>query len=371
MRTGTITFHAPNNNGSFLQAYALQTVLNRQLGVENEIINYQSEQQIRQYSVFRYPKSTGDVGRNLISLMHYAKLKRRHNRFEMMRKENLILSEQYSTANEVYDTINSYDVLICGSDQIWNTEARDYSDVYFMTRADKKKISYAASFGSHIENVNKEKVLLNLSDFKHISVRERAGRDLCNELLPNKQIEIVCDPTLLLSKNEYCKLEDKVNLKNPYIFLYTINFSNEILMAAQKLSKEMKIPVYAAYTSYSCVKCIKYGIKVLYDVGPAQFLWLINNATYICSNSFHGVVFSIIYEKQFCRPSFVNEDGTLVVDDRIDNLLNLLGLNERSVNHNNMNFKILHEKIDYIMVREKLDRIRENGILYLEKAIKD
>lgn len=61
----------------------------------------------------------------------------------------------------------------------------------------------------------------------------------------------MCDPTLLLSKNEYCKLEDKVNLKNQYIFLYTINFSDKILMAAQKLSKEMKIPVYAAYTSYS------------------------------------------------------------------------------------------------------------------------
>lgn len=113
--------------------------------MENEIINYQSEQQIRQYSVFRYPKSTGDVGRNLISLMHYAKRKRKHNRFEMMRKENLILSEQYSTANEVYDAINSYDFLVCGSNQIWNTEARYYSDVYFMTCTNKKKISYAAS----------------------------------------------------------------------------------------------------------------------------------------------------------------------------------------------------------------------------------
>lgn len=60
-----------------------------------------------------------------------------------------------------------------------------------------------------------------------------------------------------------------------------------------------------------------------------------------------------------------------MVDDRIDNLLNLLGLNERSENYNNMNFKVLHEKIDYIMIRENLDRIRENGILYLEKAIKD
>ena len=160
-------------------------------------------------------------------------------------------------------------------------------------------------------------------------------------------------------------------MKEPYIFLYTINYSDEILQAAQKLSKETRIPVYAPFTGYSCIKCRKYGIKVLYDVGPAEFLWLVENATYTCSNSFHGIVFSIIFEKQFCRPTCVNEGGTLAMDDRIDNLLSQLGLNERTVKYSDVTSKLLQREIDYTLVRKKLDKIRENGIRYLETALLD
>ena len=151
--TGKMVY-APNNNGSFLQAYALQTVLKNQLGgVENEIIDFYSEKQMRQYSVFRKPKSGGDIGRNLISLVHYKGLKSRHERFDQMRKKHLALSRRCAVEKEVYEVANAYDTLICGSDQIWNTEARDYSDAYFMTGVEKKKISYAASFGSHIHQI--------------------------------------------------------------------------------------------------------------------------------------------------------------------------------------------------------------------------
>lgn len=370
MKTGTITFHAPNNNGSFLQAYALQTVLKNQLG-GNEIIDFYSEKQMRQYSVFRKLKSGGDIGRNLISLVHYSGLKSRHERFDRMRKKYLALSRRCVTEKEVYEVANAYDTLICGSDQIWNTEARDYSDAYFMAGVDKKKISYAASFGSHIESINKEKVQKNISGFTHISVREKAGEEFLKNLLPDKKVELVCDPTLLLQKAEYSKLMEKENVKEPYIFLYTINYGDEILQAAQKLSKEIQIPVYASFTGYSCVKCRKYGIKVLYDVGPAEFLRLVENATYTCSNSFHGIVFSIIFEKQFCRPVSVNKDGTLAGDDRIDSLLSQLELNGRTVKYSDVTSELLQRKIDYTLVREKLDKIRENGIRYLKTALLD
>ena len=107
MKTGTITFHAPNNNGSFFQAYALQTVLQSQLGVENEIIDFYSEKQMRQYSMFRKPKSGGDIGRNLISLVHYSGLKSRHERFDQMRKKHLVLSKRCTTEQEVYEVADA------------------------------------------------------------------------------------------------------------------------------------------------------------------------------------------------------------------------------------------------------------------------
>lgn len=372
MKTGTITFHAPNNNGSFLQAYALQTVLQNQLGVANEIIDFYSEKQMRQYSVFRKPKSGGDIVRNLISLVHYSGLKSRHERFDRMRKKHLVLSKRCTTEQEVREMADAYDTLICGSDQIWNTEARDYSDAYFLAGVEKKKISYAASFGSHIESIDKDKVQKNISSFSYVSVREKAGEELLKDFLPGKKVELVCDPTLLLLKAEYSNLGGyNGGINGSYIFLYTINYSDEILQAAQKLSKETQIPVYTSFTGYSCIKCRKYGIKVLYGVGPAEFLWLVENATYTCSNSFHGIVFSIIFEKQFCRPTFVNKDGTLAMDDRIDNLLSQLGLNERTVKYSDATSELLQKKIDYVLVKEKLDKIRENGICFLKKALLD
>lgn len=208
MKTGTITFHAPNNNGSFLQAYALQNILIDECHVENEIIDFYSEQQARQYSVFRKPRSAGDIGRNLISAAHYAGLSRRHQRFDAMRKQHLILSERCTTEKEVYDLVPKYDLVVCGSDQIWNTGARDYSDVYFM-RGGERKISYAASFGSHIENVDLDKVQKNIAEFSNISVREEAGQELLHSISPDKEVQIVCDPTLLLDKSRYDLLIQK------------------------------------------------------------------------------------------------------------------------------------------------------------------
>ncbi len=370
MKTGTITFHAPNNNGSFLQAYALQNILINECHVENEIIDFYSEQQARQYSVFRKPRSVGDIGRNLISVAHYAGLSRRYQRFDAMRKQHLILSRRCATAKEVYDLVPKYDLIVCGSDQIWNTGARDYSDVYFMTGGQNKKISYAASFGSHIENVDLDKAQKNIAEFSNISVREEAGQELLHSISPDKEVRIVCDPTLLLDKSRYAPLSqiEKV-VQEPYIFLYTINYSEEVLTVAQKLSNELGLPVYAAFTGYSCVKCRKYGTKVLYDVGPSEFLWLIKHAAYTCSNSFHGIAFSVIFEKQFCRPTSVDANGKLSIDDRIDGFLGQIGLDERTVRVNDDCTEMIQKPIDYNKVNEKLNAIRENGIGYLKTAL--
>lgn len=371
MKTGTITFHAPNNNGSFLQAYALQNILINECHVENEIIDFYSEQQARQYSVFRKPRSVGDVVRNLISVAHYAGLSRRHQRFDVIRKQHLILSSRCTTEKEVYDLVPNYDVIVCGSDQIWNTGARDYSDVYFMVEGKKRKISYAASFGARIENVCKDRVGKSVSEFSNISVREKAGQDLLHSISPDKEVQIVCDPTLLLDKSRYDLLicSDRIGVQEPYIFLYTIDYREEVLTIVQNLSMELCMPVYAAFTGYSCVRCRKYGIKVLYDVGPAEFLWLVKHATYTCSNSFHGIAFSIIFEKQFCRPNSIDADGNLSTDDRIDGFLGQIGLNERTVSVNDSYTEMIQKPIDYSKVNEKLNAIRENGISYLKTAL--
>ncbi|MFR2776299.1 MAG: polysaccharide pyruvyl transferase family protein [Anaerostipes sp.] len=368
MKTATLTFHAPNNNGSFLQAYALQQVLTKCLGVENDIIDYCTDKQIHQYSVFRKPHSMGDIVRNFISMMHYAPLKKRYNRFEVMRKTYLKMTRRCKEPEEVYCIAGTYDVLICGSDQIWNTAARDFSEAYFLPNVRTKKITYAVSCGSHVNDVDANKIISQARVFSHLSVRENTGYDLLKSS-GIENVEIVCDPTLLLKKKDYQHLYNHQRLiKKPYIFLYTINYGDEVLELAAYLSKKYAMPVYTPFTGYSAMKCRKYGIKVLYDVAPDRFLNLLDNAAYTCSNSFHGIAFSIILEKQFFRPCKLNESRQIIRDDRIDGLLDILHLNDRRI-YKDGGVLLPTNIISYDEVEKQLDVIRNRALNYLKYAL--
>ncbi len=371
MKTATITFHAPNNNGSFLQAYALQQILTNEVGVENVIIDYSSDSQIRQYSLLRFPHSVGDLGRNLISLMHYPSLKRRVSRFEEIRKTYLKMTPRYTKASEVYAEAQDYDAVICVSDQIWNTGARDYSDVYFMPEFNKKKISYAVSFGSDTKTIDKERVKGFLSGFSAVSAREKAGCDFLSEMGIDSRV--MCDPTLLLKKSDYIPLmSKKAEADGKYIFLYTINYGDSVLQTAKAVSEKYGLPVYTPFTGYSAEKAKKYGIKVLYDVAPAQFLRLINDAEYVCTNSFHGTAFSVIFEKKFFRMGkWDAEKGALVEDDRIDGLLERIGLTDCTAYVVGTETVIPAPEWNYSDVETKTEDIRNAAVDFLRETLLD
>lgn len=367
MKTGTLTFHSPNNNGSFLQAYAMQKVL-IEAGYENEIIDYYSFDQVRQYSIFRAPRNVGDFIRNAISLLHYGQLSHRYNVFQRLRKEHLQMSRHFDTCQEALAVIDDYDAIICGSDQIWNTRARDFSDIYLLPGIGKKKITYAVSCGSHIEDVDQELVIKYAKDFKALSVREEA---LFNFFKQNgvDKVRTVLDPTLLLKKEDYKPLYSKnAIITSKYIFLYTINYSNEVLKNAKRIAHILGLPVYAAFTGYSAYKCKMYGIKVIYDMTPDVFLNLIDNASYVFTNSFHGTAFSIIFRKNFYRLCEMDDYGKNIIDDRIDNILGKLDL--KNVNCN-LNDSIENKEVDYSNIEAKLASMIEESKKYLIDALKD
>lgn len=116
-----------------------------------------------------------------------------------MRKTYLKLTKRCKEPEEVYCIAKDYDLLICGSDQIWNTKARDFSEVYFLPNVSSKKITYAVSCGSHVNDVDTNKIIVWARTFSHLSVRENAGYDLL-ESGGIDYVKIVCDPTLLLKK---------------------------------------------------------------------------------------------------------------------------------------------------------------------------
>ncbi len=367
MRTATITFHAPNNNGSFLQAYALQKYLITHFdNVENDIIDFQPEAQQQQYAVFRKIHSKKDILRNLISVRHYKALSKRFASFSEMREKHLKMTKRCTTTEEALKIADNYDLVIAGSDQIWNTTARDFSEAFLLPGIAKKS-TYAVSCGSHLNEVDGDKICSAMLSFENISVRENDTKKFL-EKRTKRSIETVLDPTFLLKKEEYSGLYEKERiLKEKYVFLYTINYDEDALRQTVSIAERLGgCKIVVPFTGYSAIKAEKYGIKVMWDVAPDAFLNLIENAECVCSNSFHGIAFSIIFKKEFYRVGTLDKTGKIKKDDRIDNILNCCGLSDRNYGETNVG-----KKIDYVQVEYILNELRNHSDQYIHNMLAD
>lgn len=365
MKTGTITFHAPNNNGSFLQAYALQQVLIRELNVENEIIDFRSEKQTNQYKTFRSVHCKNDFLKNMASLPHFRKLNQRYARFEDMRDRYLKKTSCLVSEDDALEQANQYDAVIAGSDQIWNTGAPDFSRVYFLPEVSARKVSYAVSCGSVANDAGLKKYQNAINAFEQVSVRETAVEKQVRTVYSGR-ISVVLDPTLLLKKDDYSELySGKSLVQGEYIFYYSINYSKDSLRAVQKLSQMTGLPVYTVFTSFHTILSERYGVKVLYDGGPSEFLNLLDNAKYVATNSFHGTAFSLIFHKEFYHLCDM-VDGWMKKDDRIDGLLEQLGLENR--NYTYVQNQLLPE-VSYDRASARMEELREQSVDWLRAAV--
>lgn len=362
----TITFHAPNNNGSFLQAYALQKVLTERFGYDNLIIDFRTKKQIYQYSVFRPVRSVNDAAKNMISLLHYRKLKEHNKRFEYMRTHYLKMTERCLEEEEAMRLAESFDIAIAGSDQIWNTGAPDFSRAYLLPCKTPKKIAYAVSMGSFSAESEMSQFSELLMEFSNISVRDESCRKNLEKQI-GRPISVTLDPTLLLEAKDYAALSSNERIeKEPYIFFYSINFTPQVMRIVKKISRQTGLRVVTVFTSFHTVSCEKYGFKVLYDAGPSEFLSLIRNAKYVLTNSFHGMAFSIIFNKNYYCLG-ITSNGTLIHDDRIDGLLGELGLDSRYIGIHTIPNELL--PIEWDKVETRLKSLRRSSLCQLNDAL--
>lgn len=367
MKTGTITFHASNNNGSFLQTYALQKVLTSELSIENEIIDFRSEKQTNQYKTIRSVHCKNDLLKNIASLPHFKKLNQRYLRFESIRDHYLKKTPCIVSEEVALKQANQYDVVIAGSDQIWNTGAPDFSRVYFLPGVSARKVSYAVSCGSVANDADLKKYQDAINAFEQVSVRETAVKKHVRTVYGGR-ISVVLDPTLLLKKADYSELYSTEPLvQGEYIFYYSINYSKDSMRAVQALSQVTGLPVYTVFTSFHTSLSERYGVKVLYDGGPSEFLNLLDNAKYVATNSFHGTAFSLIFHKGFYHLCDI-ADGHVKKDDRIDGLLEQLGLENR--NYTYVQNQLLPE-VSYDMASARMEELRVKSIDWLRNAVID
>ena len=328
MKIGTITFHGSQNYGSVLQAYALQEYVVRlinyyQILCDYQIINYRSEAQKK---IYQAPKP--DKAKNLVKWIMYLPYKRQldmqYRKFEAFITDYLHPTAEFSCSDRLPEIASRFDALIAGSDQIWNVRARDFDTAYLFSACLNKKISYAASLGPlsiDWKNYHTEDYSNLLNSFSSVSVREKKSLDMLREILPKKHIEILPDPTFLLDEYAWRKIQSDMN-PGKYILFYCLEPSAEHIRIAKFVSKRIGLPVVT--TKYRN----KYDYFNLfikqYDAGPCDFLSLIDHAAVVLTSSFHGTVFSLIYQKPFYVINGM-EDG------RIRDVLKLFGAEKNNL----------------------------------------
>jgi len=360
LRIASITFHRAINYGAILQAYALQESF-KKLGCEFNVIDYRN--QLIENNHKKRTLSGCRTIKDVLSFIVYAKhYNKKHNKFRDFSRNYLNTSEACFNTEDLKNITSDYDKFVCGSDQVWNYQITDFDKAYFLDFVEDKctKYSYAASFGfSKLPGELKEEYRRLLSGFNEISVREDQGKDIVRDVV-DKDVEVVIDPTMLVSKEEWAKIAKDYTKKKDYILIYAFKGSETISSFAQHLSEKTGCEI--VYISHS----LKRKIKAVYEkeVGPREFLGLFKNAKYVVTNSFHGTVFSINFNKNFFMELLPEKQK---VNSRLENALNLFGLRDRQI----INGKNSHieESIDYDRVNKILEAERQKSVGFLNKII--
>lgn len=346
MKVGIITLPFEANYGWAVQMWALYHTI-ESLGHEPVIINRKWNTQDNRLST-RFKRS-----------IYYNIICRRFKRF--VDNEFQSMTKVVRTKEETSKVAESFDAVITGSDQVWRIENTRLAgfDFFldFVSNAKTKRISYAASFGKDTwqgspEETTKVKDLLQRFDY--VSVREDTGVNLCSQLF-NVHATHVLDPTLLLDSKDYNSILGEPT-ENRELVTYILDSTEE---------KKSLIKSIATKHSLSTVNLYP---ESMYSYYKSVYTWLekIRDARYVIIDSFHGMVFSILFSKQFVV--LANEKRGLT---RFTSLLGLLGLENRittSLDSTVIN-TILEAPIDYLPVMQKIKEARKESINFLKSSL--
>lgn len=356
MKIGIITFQETNNYGAILQNYALQQALIKK-GHQAETIDYKSRYIGKPYR-FSHLKNKGLFAYlfGVMGYMIYMPRTAKCNRF----KKKI----QYSRAvkREELDRLNQeYDCFITGSDQVWNYKLTGMDATYLLDFVeDKRKCnSFAASVGlSEIESEKQNKYRELLQNYNRISVRERSAGALLEPIL-DKQVEVVSDPCILLTKEEWKEAAAQMREPGSYVLVYQLGVSPDVVRRAKKIAAEKNLKV--VYVPFP-VGDLGFGTWDMF-AGNAELLGYLKDAAYVVTDSFHGTLLSIIFNKLF----FTKVSGTHSgVGSRITDMLTDFGLQDRIIGEDEDCFK----GIDYDRVNQIISRKREAANLFLDSILK-
>ena len=346
-KVGIVSCYFQHNYGSMLQAYATQMALDR-LGYENETIDisgFRGDIRKKKIKYFIKASLTSDIlfykagmAKSVIkkkfSKNTYASLSEiRGRRFDGFSRSHFRLSERYPSREVLRNACaERYSTVLAGSDQLWLPAniAADYYTLSFVPDT-LNTVAYATSFGqASLPKDTAAKASRFLKNIRHIGVREESGQKLVWELA-NRRVPIVCDPTLLFSGDEWMTIQKQEPLiHGKYILCYFLGKNALHREFAMKLKKASGCRIAALPHLDEYIKEDEnYADELLYDIDPADFINLIRNAEYICTDSFHCSAFSILYRKQFFAFRRYRKETRQSTNSRLDSLFHILNISER------------------------------------------
>lgn len=365
-KIGIVTWKGWGNFGTSLQSYALHKKLEN-LGYNAYFIDYFPSNLNLRYSlrfvIKRIYSILGiDIFRN-----------RRRLNYKCFRKFN---QEYYNTVyiynNQVYQQLlNSTDVFVTGSDQIWNAW-HEYNPFYFLNFVIKqKKVAYASSMGtSNFPDKYVLEISKHLSQFQHIGVREKSSVNYLNTLLNRNDIINVLDPTFLLTPIEWSELSQEtccsISLKSPYIFCYLIGQNENYIKQLEIIQTKTRIERIIIIPAAENPDFVVHNAEVANNIGPKEFIWLLMNAAYVCTDSFHATALSINFSKDFVEFLRFTDKDPKSQNSRIYDLLEHYALSYKLYSSTDDRWL---KTVDYSKVNQILSADREASLKYLINSI--
>ena len=358
MKVGIITYHRSYNFGALLQAFALRWALAR-LGHDAFIVNYWPRYHYEMYALFPLRTMWRLLkGKHLRTLLHYFTYF--PNRYKKKKATEEFINKYSKPYWAKYSKSSSFDVLVYGSDQIWRKQdglQNKFNPVYFGENVlnTKRNVSYAGSMGKmDLDEDDKKYLVSSLSKFDMLSVRETPLNDLLISLGLNSQV--VLDPTLLLNAEEWDKLLNTQRYINEkYVLFYQVLYESIDEQQAKEYAKQHGLRFVKLLTTAPVSRQEDYVVQT---VGPETFISLIKHAEMVFTSSFHGLVFSITYNRPFYAAYSKNAS-------RAESILEALGLRDRLLKPMG---KIPEHSvaIDYKEVNKRMIDLRKSSLEFLK-----
>lgn len=350
-RIGILTLHRALNYGAVWQCWALKRAC-EQLGGVVEVIDYNPFGHYTYLGLLRHRPDKA-----LAYVLNFSYF----NRFvkKMLNPTTHTESHEWIKQNPPKD-----DIYIVGSDTVWCPQiVAQHFNSYLLDFAPDhvKRVSYAASQGGiFVENEDEVLFARELKKFSAVSLREPQFVNQTKALFGLEVVD-VCDPTILLNKNDYMKVEKKRHIPKHYIVVFDLSGDAFVQQAALQLKDKLGLPILNLTG-----KLLSWADFNYLGMRPQEWIYIMRNADFVCTNSFHGTAFAMIFERPFicCQ---AKAGGRSKTNGRVENLLTQSGLMTQYVSELNQIEHVMH--VDYSEANILIEKYRQRSLAWLKNAI--